>query len=101
MKRAIIVVLFFTLLVGGGLKEVAASGQAWAVIDADTGRLLEGHNENVRLPIASLTKIWTAFTFIESVTEPGEVIISPQAGLRPKVRPFIYRKGWRLKQMPC
>ncbi|WP_399632814.1 D-alanyl-D-alanine carboxypeptidase family protein [Sporosarcina sp. SG10008] len=79
MKRAIIVVLFFTLLVGGGLKEVAASGQAWAVIDADTGRLLEGHNENVRLPIASLTKIWTAFTFLESVTEPGDVIISPQA----------------------
>ncbi len=79
MKRAIIVVLFFTLLVGGGLKEVAASGQAWAVIDADTGRLLEGHNENVRLPIASLTKIWTAFTFIESVTEPADVIISPQA----------------------
>lgn len=79
MKRTIIVVLFFTLLVGGGLKEAAASGQAWAVIDADTGRLLEGHNENVRLPIASLTKIWTAFTFIESVTEPGEVEISPQA----------------------
>ena len=79
MKRAIIVVLFFTLLVGGGLKEVAASGQAWAVIDADTGRLLEGHNENVRLPIASLTKIWTAFTFIESGTTPGDVIISPQA----------------------
>ena len=79
MKRAIIVVLFFTLLFGGGLKEVAASGQAWAVIDADTGRLLEGHNENVRLPIASLTKIWTAFTFIESGTAPGDVIISPQA----------------------
>ena len=79
MKRAIIVVLFFTLLVGGSLKEVAASGQAWAVIDADTGRLLEGHNENVRLPIASLTKIWTTFTFLESVTAPGDVIISPQA----------------------
>ncbi len=79
MKRAIIVVLFFTLLVGGSLKEVTASGQAWAVIDADTGRLLEGHNENVRLPIASLTKIWTAFTFIESGTVPGNVVISPQA----------------------
>ncbi|KAA0967042.1 D-alanyl-D-alanine carboxypeptidase [Sporosarcina sp. ANT_H38] len=67
------------LLVGGGQKEVAASGQAWAVIDADTGRLLEGQNENVRLPIASLTKMWTAFTFIESGKLPKDVIISPQA----------------------
>ncbi len=79
MKRMIIVVLFVTLLFGAGLKEVAAAGQAWAVIDADTGRLLEGHNENVRLPIASLTKIWTALTFIESGKPPGEIIISPQA----------------------
>ncbi|MEK5070771.1 D-alanyl-D-alanine carboxypeptidase family protein [Sporosarcina sp. FSL K6-1508] len=79
MKRAVIIVLFFSLLVGGGLKEVAASGQAWAVIDADTGRLLDGHNENVRLPIASLTKIWTALTFIESGTQSGDITISPQA----------------------
>ena len=27
----------------------ASAGQAWAVIDADTGRLLIGSNENVRL----------------------------------------------------
>ena len=69
----------FHVILLAGVKEVAASGQAWAVIDADTGRLLEGHNENVRLPIASLTKIWTAFTFIESGTASGDVMISPQA----------------------
>lgn len=79
MKRAMIVVLFFSLLFGTGVNEVAASSQAWAVIDADTGRLLEGHNENVRLPIASLTKIWTALTFLESGTPSGDIIISPQA----------------------
>jgi serine-type D-Ala-D-Ala carboxypeptidase (penicillin-binding protein 5/6) len=79
LKRIVIVVLFFMLLVGGGLRGGATTGQAWAVIDADTGRLLEGHNENVRLPIASLTKIWTAFTFIESGTKPGDITISPQA----------------------
>ena len=101
LKRAIIVVLFFTLLVGGGLKEVAASGQAWAVIDADTGRLLEGHNENVRLPIASLTKIWTAFTFIESGSSARRCHQFRHKLLQQKDRPFIYSKGWRLKQMPC
>ena len=40
---------------------------------------MDGHNENVRLPIASLTKIWTAFTFLESGAPAGEVLISPQA----------------------
>ncbi|MER2088977.1 MAG: D-alanyl-D-alanine carboxypeptidase [Sporosarcina sp.] len=79
MKRTMMAVLLFSIIVSAGMKEVAASGQAWAVIDADTGRLLEGHNENVRLPIASLTKIWTAFTFIESGTPPEDIIISPQA----------------------
>ena len=66
MKRMMVVVLLFSLIFSAGVKETFAAGQAWAVIDADTGRLLDGNNENVRLPIASLTKIWTAFTFIES-----------------------------------
>ncbi|MBE1554078.1 D-alanyl-D-alanine carboxypeptidase family protein [Sporosarcina limicola] len=79
MKRAMIVVLLFSLFFGIGPKEVTAAGQAWAVIDADTGRLLDGANENIRLPIASLTKIWTALTYIESGTPSGDVLISPQA----------------------
>lgn len=79
MKRTMIVVLLFSLFLGAVPKEVAASGSSWAVIDADTGRLLDGYNENVRLPIASLTKIWTALTFIESGSSFGEMTISPQA----------------------
>ncbi|CAM3059788.1 D-alanyl-D-alanine carboxypeptidase family protein [Filibacter tadaridae] len=78
MKRALIVVLFFTLLFSVGAKN-AAAGQAWAVIDADTGRFLDGQNENVRLPIASLTKIWTAFTVLESGVPNREVLISSRA----------------------
>lgn len=79
LKRTMIVVLFFSLFMGAVPKEATAGGSAWAVIDADTGRLLDGNNENVRLPIASLTKIWTALTFIESGSSFGEVTISPQA----------------------
>lgn len=52
---------------------------AWAVIDADTGRLLIGSNEHVRMPIASLTKIWTAFTVLESGAPLGVTTISPAA----------------------
>ncbi|MFD1206443.1 MULTISPECIES: serine hydrolase [Sporosarcina] len=78
MKRAVAIVLFLSILFAASPKE-AAGGHAWAVLDGDTGRLLDGYNENVRLPIASLTKMWTAFTFIESGAPKGEVIISPEA----------------------
>ena len=101
MKRAMIVVLFFTLLFGAGVKEVAASGQAWAVIDADTGRLLEGQNENVRLPIASLTKIWTAFTFIESGTEPGDVHHFSTSCFSRRFVPLFAARDEYWSQMPC
>lgn len=79
MKRtwAIVIVLFLSMMFTT-LPESEAAGSAWAVIDADTGRLLDGSNENVQLPIASLTKMWTALTFIESGAD-GDVVISPAA----------------------
>ena len=70
--------LFISLFVFVGGKEASAQG-AWAVIDADTGRLLNGSNENVRMPIASLTKIWTAFTVLESGEPLGITTISSAA----------------------
>ncbi|MCZ2259497.1 D-alanyl-D-alanine carboxypeptidase family protein [Sporosarcina sp. G11-34] len=78
MKRALLIVLFISLFLLVGAKDAFAR-QAWAVIDANTGRLLMGSNEHVRLPIASLTKIWTAFTVIESGAPFGEIHISPEA----------------------
>lgn len=66
----------FMVLLGAGRAE---ANSAWAVIDADTGRLLEGSNENVKLPIASLTKIWTAFTVLDSEQPFAETTISPAA----------------------
>ena len=92
MKRAIIVVLFFTLLVGGGLKEVAASGQAWVVIDADTGRLLEGQNENVRLPIASQQKFGRRLRSLKVVQRTGISSFLHKL-LQQKDRSFICHKG--------
>ncbi len=77
MKRLLIVILLFSLTLGVNPRESYAASSAWAVIDAETGRLLEGSNENVRLPIASLTKIWTALTCIESGTPSRDIVISP------------------------
>lgn len=79
MKRTFLVVLLLSLLLSAIPPRADTSGSAWAVIDADTGRLLAGSNENMPLPIASLTKIWTAFTFLESGQSSGEILISPKA----------------------
>jgi serine-type D-Ala-D-Ala carboxypeptidase (penicillin-binding protein 5/6) len=71
-------ILFATIVLFTGGKEASAR-DAWVVIDAETGRLLSGSNEHVRLPIASLTKIWTAFTVLESGAPLGITTISPEA----------------------
>lgn len=78
MKRALVIVLLLSLFIVASSKEASAH-QSWAVIDADTGRLLGGSNENVRLPIASLTKIWTALTVLESGVPLDTLTISPAA----------------------
>ncbi|MBD7907015.1 D-alanyl-D-alanine carboxypeptidase [Sporosarcina sp. Sa3CUA8] len=57
----------------------AAVNSSWVVIDADNGRILDGANPHDQLPIASLTKIWTALTFIESGAPQKETVISPLA----------------------
>ncbi|MFS0576706.1 serine hydrolase [Sporosarcina sp. 179-K 3D1 HS] len=78
MKRTLLLAVFCAWFTLGGAANASAA-QAWAVIDAETGRLLDGANEDAPLPIASLTKIWTALTYLESGVEQGEITISPAA----------------------
>lgn len=80
-KRRHLVGLLCMLLMIWIVPVKAQAAQAWAVIDADTGRLLLGENEETKLPIASLTKIWTAFTVMESGVPLGETTMSPEAAM--------------------
>lgn len=57
----------------------ARGGSGHVVIDGETGRILSGVNEDSRLPIASLTKIWTALVAIENSALDEEVVISAKA----------------------
>lgn len=72
----------FALLISSvfvfSFKEAYAS---YVVIDADTGRTLIGSNEHARMPIASLTKIWTALVAIENSQLDDEVVISREAAM--------------------
>ena len=55
---------------------------SFAVIDAKTGRLLEGSNEHEELPLASLTKVWTALTVLDNNLLDEEVTISSAAAMQ-------------------
>ncbi len=57
----------------------AKASSSYVVIDASTGRLLEGSNANAELPIASLTKVWTALTVLDNVPLDDEITISNAA----------------------
>ena len=56
-----------------------AQGSAYAVIDAKTGRLLAGSGEHIQLPIASLTKMWTAVVVAQEVDLKEQTKISSNA----------------------
>ncbi|MDW0109114.1 D-alanyl-D-alanine carboxypeptidase family protein [Sporosarcina aquimarina] len=81
MKKVLAIIMLCASLVMTPWAETSAAGvnSSWAVIDADTGRLLDGDNPHEQLPIASLTKIWTALTFIEADVEQKNTVISQEA----------------------
>ena len=60
----------------------AEASTSYVVIDANTGRLLEGSNPNDALPIASLTKVWTALTVLDNVSLDEEITISNAAAMQ-------------------
>ncbi|GKV67914.1 D-alanyl-D-alanine carboxypeptidase [Sporosarcina sp. NCCP-2716] len=81
MKKAVVRLTLIVLLFSMAVQPVtaAAGNSSWAVIDADTGRLLDGFNPHEQLPIASLTKMWTALTYLESGVTEEETVITPLA----------------------
>lgn len=80
MKLAKFIITFaFSLMFYFSLHHVVKA--SYVVIDADTGRTLIGNNEHARMPIASLTKIWTALIAIENSNLDDEVVISREAAM--------------------
>ncbi|MFJ6207534.1 D-alanyl-D-alanine carboxypeptidase family protein [Lysinibacillus sp. NPDC092081] len=81
MLRLVRLILFMIVVVMLILPQssLARGGSGYAVLDGDTGRVLFESNSNARLPIASLTKIWTALVAIENSNLQDEVVISPRA----------------------
>lgn len=72
---SLVVMLFF----GFHSIQVNAAYASYVVMDAENGRTLVGQNEHERLPIASLTKIWTALIVLERSELTDIVYVSSRA----------------------
>ncbi len=59
---------------------------AWILVDADTGSVLEGHNEHAALPPASPVKLMTALTALEQVPLASTITVSSEAASKPARR---------------
>ncbi|KPN96466.1 D-alanyl-D-alanine carboxypeptidase [Lysinibacillus sp. ZYM-1] len=77
----LIMLMIIVLMVVLPQTSFARGGSGYAVLDGETGRVLIGSNSDERLPIASLTKIWTALVAIENSELQDEVVISPKAAM--------------------
>ncbi|QIC48941.1 D-alanyl-D-alanine carboxypeptidase [Lysinibacillus sphaericus] len=77
----LIMLMIIVLMVILPQSSFARGGSGYAVLDGETGRVLIGSNSNERLPIASLTKIWTALVAVENSDLQEEVVISPKAAM--------------------
>lgn len=68
------------VIVGGGvLHAQAISAKAYALIDQSSGRVIECGNDNMRLPMASTTKIMTALIAVESGRLDETFTVPPEA----------------------
>ena len=66
--------------------------QAAVLLDADSGRVLYGKNEETPMAMASTTKIMTCILVLENAKVEEEVSISAYAATMPKVKLYV-KKG--------
>lgn len=72
----------------------ASGGSGYAVIEVSSGRLLNGSNENLRLPMASTTKAMTALVVLENASLT-DIVEIPQAAVGIEGSSVYLKKGER------
>lgn len=81
-------------------EELQLYAQAAVLMDADTGRVLYGKNEEEALPMASTTKIMTCILALEYGNLDEEVEVSAYAASMPKVKLYMKQgEKYRLEDL--
>ncbi len=95
-KRLIILFLVFFEIMGtvcfASDREPSVNALSAVLIDADTGRVLWGKNENEPMAIASTTKIMTAIVALENADLSDVAVVSENAVAAPPVKMHL-KKG--------
>ena len=76
--------------------DISLYATAAVLMDADSGRVLYGKNQDTALAMASTTKIMTCILVLENVSLEEELTVSAYAASMPEVKLYI-RKGERYK----
>ncbi|MBO5312758.1 MAG: D-alanyl-D-alanine carboxypeptidase [Clostridia bacterium] len=79
MRRNLFLALFFAILftLAYSVNAIELSAKGAVLLEADSGDIVFGKNENERLPMASTTKIMTALVVLERVSLDTVVTIQP------------------------
>lgn len=88
---AIIFVMPFT-----ALKARASGGSAYILIERSSGRILKSENPDLRLPMASTTKIMTAYTVLSEIEDIDSVITVADEAVGVEGSSIYLRKGEKL-----
>jgi D-alanyl-D-alanine carboxypeptidase len=74
--------------------------KAWALVDVDTGAVIDAGNDHAPLPPASLTKVVTALSAIEAIPAGATVPVSARAAAAPADKLFMKAgQVWTFDQM--
>ncbi|MGJ0320601.1 D-alanyl-D-alanine carboxypeptidase family protein [Aliarcobacter cryaerophilus] len=76
MSKIFLLIIFIFLQIG------YAKSSSYIVLDTQTKEVLNGENIDTKLPIASLTKIWTALLVLENCNLDSIVKISKKASIQ-------------------
>lgn len=88
-KWIFIFCMLFTVNCWGSENEPEVNALSAVLIDADTGRVLWGKNENEPMAMASTTKIMTAIVTLENADISEKVTVSKNATLAPPVKMYL------------
>lgn len=89
--------LFFQMSAAGEeISDFSLYATAAVLMDADSGRVLYGKNEDTAMAMASTTKIMTCILVLENVSLEEELTVSAYAAGMPEVKLYL-RKGERYR----
>jgi D-alanyl-D-alanine carboxypeptidase (penicillin-binding protein 5/6) len=93
----IAVTLFSALKMRASASGISTSAKSMIVLERTSGRVLNEKNADLRLPMASTTKIATAITVIENVNDLEQTVVIPSEAQGVEGSSIYLQEGEKLK----